>query len=375
MSNEEELEALLAGVEGPARAAREQLLRELLDDGCTRAELRRAIDSQRLALLPSERLLQRDERFVERYTIGEVAELAGVDQDELRFANAALGLPMGSVGERCHSDADLELARLLKVGLDAGVPVEAIAEINRVIARGVVGMAAASRTAAIEAALRAGTTEHEAALFWARAAEHLVPNTTRVITLAFEAHLRRLVREVYIGAADITAGRTPGAREVAIAFADLVGFTRLGQTVAAEDLGKVARRLEETASLVLQPEVSIVKTIGDAVMFASSQPGPLIDTLLALIRAASRIPDDFPQVRAGIAVGTALERAGDWYGDTVNIASRVTGLAKPDTLVATEPVRLAAPDGYEWEPLGAPALKGIAKPPPLYLVTAAVTTA
>lgn len=371
MTDEVELEALLAGVEGPARPAREQLLRELLEDGCTLAELSEAIDTGRLALLPSERLLQRDERFVERYTVEEVAELAGVEPNDLRFVNAALGLPMGSVGERCHTEADLELARLLKVGLDAGVPVDAIAEINRVIARGAVAMAAASRTAAIEAALTAGTTEHEAALFWARAAEYLVPNTTRVIALAFEAHLRRLVREVYLDAADITAGRTPGAREVAIAFADLVGFTRLGQTVAAEDLGKVARQLEETANGVLQPKVSIVKTIGDAVMFASSQPAALIDTLLGLIQSARGPPEEFPAVRAGISVGAALERAGDWYGDTVNVASRVTGAAQPNTLVATEAVRLAAPAGYEWEPLGAPPLKGITRTPLLYLVTAA----
>jgi hypothetical protein len=55
-------EGLLDGVEGPARAAREQLLRELLDDGCGVAELRLAVEEDRLALLPSEKLLQRDER-------------------------------------------------------------------------------------------------------------------------------------------------------------------------------------------------------------------------------------------------------------------------------------------------------------------------
>src|SRR5437763_4164687 len=135
-------EGLLAGVEGPARAAREQLLRELLDDGCSVAELRRAVEEDRLALLPSELLLQRDERFVERYTPEEIAQSAGVDPADLRFANAALGIPMGELGERCHTEADLELARLLKVGLSAGVPVEAIAELNRVIARGALQMAA-----------------------------------------------------------------------------------------------------------------------------------------------------------------------------------------------------------------------------------------
>src|SRR4051812_17101611 len=104
-------EGLLVGLTGPALAAREQLLRELVDDGCSIDELRRAVEEDRLALLPSERLLQRDERFVERYTIEEIAQLADVDPADLRFANAALGLPMGDPGEPCHTDADLELAR------------------------------------------------------------------------------------------------------------------------------------------------------------------------------------------------------------------------------------------------------------------------
>jgi adenylate cyclase len=170
-----DLGGFLEGTEGPARAAREQLLRELLEAGCTVDELREAVEQDRLALLPGERILQRDERFVERYTAEEVAELAGVELADLRFANAALGLPMGRPGERCHTEADLELAHLLKVGLDGGVAVEAIAELNRVIVRGVVAMAASSRTIAIEAAVRPGTTERDAALMWARAAEYLVP--------------------------------------------------------------------------------------------------------------------------------------------------------------------------------------------------------
>jgi adenylate cyclase len=232
-------------------------------------------------------------------------------------------------------------------------------------------MAAASRQAAVEVALAQGTTEREAALFWASAAEYLLPNTTRVVELAFEAHLRRQVREIYIGATDIVAGRTPGAQEISVAFADLVGFTRLGQAVTAEDLGKVARRLEETAAGALEPGVSIIKTIGDAVMLTCPQPAPLLETLLALIDAARALPDGFPQVRAGVATGAALERAGDWFGGAVNLASRITGIAEPDSVVAAESVHLATPEGYHWKYLGQPALKGIDKTPPLYRVTRA----
>jgi adenylate cyclase len=367
----EALDDLLDGLEGSARAGREALLRDLLDDGCSIEELREAIAQDRLALLPSERLLQRDDRFLERYTAEEIAELAGVDPAELRFANKALGLPMGATGERCHTEADLELARLLAVGLSAGVPVQAIAELNRVIARGVVAMAASSRTAVIEAALDSGTSEREAAHMWAGAAEHLIPNTTKVISLAFEAHLRRLVREVYIGAAEIVAGRTPGAQAILVAFADLVGFTSLSQSIAAEELGKVARHLEETAFSVLRPGVSIVKTIGDAVMLVSTETMPMLDTLLDLVDATASPNRELPEVRAGVAAGPALERAGDWYGATVNLASRITGVGDPSSVIATDAVRLAAPRGYRWDQIGEPPLKGIARTPPLHRVSRA----
>ena len=358
-------EGLLEGVEGEARAARERLLRDLLDDGCTIVELRSAVEQDRLALLPVERLL----RSEERYSAEDLAEQVGLPVAEIQEALAALGLPSTEPGVPCYGEGELELARLHQIGVSAGIRTPAIAEINRVIARGVAQIAAVSRTALIEATLQQGMTEREAGLLWARATRLLVPNTSRVIALAFEAQLRRLAASEYIGADEIVAGKTPGARHVNVAFADLVGFTRLGQRVPAEELGKIATRLEETAAQVMPPSVSLVKTIGDAVMLVSAKPEPLIEGLLALVDAARQLGGGFPQLRAGIAAGAALERAGDWYGETVNLASRITGVADPDAVVATEEVRRAAPDRYTWTDAGSPVLKGIAEAPRLYAVT------
>ena len=358
-------EGLLEGVEGAARAEREQLLRDLIEDGCSLEELRAAVEQDRLALLPAERLL----RAEERYTAEDLADQVGLPAAEIREALTTLGLPPAEPGLPCYGEGELEIARSHKVGVDAGIPTSAIAEVNRVIARGVAQIAAASRTALIEATLRQGMSEREAGLLWARAARLLVPNTNRVIALAFEAHLRRLAANEYIGAAEIVAGKTPGARRVNVAFADLVGFTRLGQRIPAEELGRIATRLEETAARVVAPPVSLVKTIGDAVMLVSPEPKPLLDGLLALIEEVGKLGSDFPQVRAGVAAGAALERAGDWYGDPVNLASRITGVAAPDSVVATEDVRRAVANEYIWKDAGSPSLKGIAETPPLYTVS------
>jgi adenylate cyclase len=95
----------------------------------------------------------------------------------------------------------------------------------------------------------------------------------------------------------------------------------------------------------------------------------VLDALLALPGAVRSLGPGFPQVRAGVAAGAALERAGDWYGAVVNLASRITGAAPPDGVIVTEAVRRAAPAGYEWRDAGSPPLKGVEETPALFLVT------
>jgi adenylate cyclase len=147
-------EGLLDGVHGSARAARRLLLAELLEDGATLGELREAVANDRVALLPSERLLYTGDGYVPRYTAEEVAERAGVSLDDLRFTGSALGLPLAEPGRRVHTEVDIELGRQVAAALAAGLSVEAVAEVDRTIARGVRQVGVASRTAVLEATLR-----------------------------------------------------------------------------------------------------------------------------------------------------------------------------------------------------------------------------
>jgi adenylate cyclase len=155
------------------------------------------------------------------------------------------------------------------------------------------------------------------------------------------------------------AGSLPGAREVAAAFADLVGLTRLGEQMPPEDLGLVAFRLAGLAHEVVASPVQFVKTIGDAVMLVCSDPLKLLLTVLDLVDAAAA--DDFPRLRVGLAFGHAVNRASDWYGSPVNLASRVTSAAPASTVRVTESARKAIgdPAGIEWSVPEARHLKGI----------------
>ena len=133
------------------------------------------------------------------------------------------------------------------------------------------------------------------------------------------------------------------ARPVVVAFADLVGFTRLGEEIAPEELGSVADRLDTIAGEVVEPPVRLVKTIGDAVMLVADEPAALARSRRWSCSAAGDARgEDFPQLRVGLAYGPAVARGGDWFGRPVNLASRVTTVARAGSVLVTEDVRDAA---------------------------------
>jgi adenylate cyclase len=147
-----------------------------------------------------------------------------------------------------------------------------------------------------------------------------------------------------VTAAERAAGELPGARAVTVGFADVAGFTRLGEALPPEDLHRLASRLAKLAREVAVAPVRFIKSIGDAVMFVSTDPAPLLSAALDLTAAAAAA--GLPQLRIGVASGKAISRAGDWFGSSVNVASRVTSAAEPGTVLVTESTRNEA-DGTD----------------------------
>jgi len=173
--------------------------------------------------------------------------------------------------------------------------------------------------------------------------------------------LRHMMETEAVNAGERAAGKPlPGARQVTVAFADLVGFTRLGEAISAEELGQLASRLAHLARDVTAPPVQFIKSIGDAVMFVCPDPVPLLDVVLKLVDAVDT-DNDFPRLRAGVASGMAVSRAGDWFGSPVNVASRVTGVARPGAVLVADSVWDAVGDSGEFYGsfAGARRLKGI----------------
>src|SRR3954449_4618469 len=113
-----EAEGLLDGLQGKAREARLALLEELAESGIPLEELKKAVEENRLVLLPVERVFGAGE---ERYTAAEIAEGAGIERDFLVRLLQALGAPIPSDDERAYTDRDMEAARRGEVVVGAGL--------------------------------------------------------------------------------------------------------------------------------------------------------------------------------------------------------------------------------------------------------------
>ena len=329
-----EAEGLLDGLGGKAREARLALLEELSEGGVPLDELRRAVEESRLVLLPVERVFDSGD---ERYTAAEIAEGAGLEHEFLVRLLQALGGPIPADDEPVYSDQDLEAAKRAKLFLDAGLPEEGVLETSRLIGISMANLADANREMVGEVFTEPGIDERELALRYAAAAKTMSPILGDTLLHTYRIHLREAIRQAVISEAELAEGRLSGTDEITIAFADLVGFTRLGESLEIEQIGTLTGRLFELASDAARPPVRLVKMIGDGAMFASREPLPLLEALLELVEAAAT--DEIPSLRAGVAVGQALGRGGDWYGRPVNLAARITGFARPDSVVVAQGVK------------------------------------
>ena len=351
------VEPLLGDLEGPARDERAELVGWLLDRGISPDEIQTANSPMLLATRP---LVGGDDRYV---SARETSEAYGIDLGLLQRIQNAMGMPGTEDPDApVHHSADAEAAAHVQRFIDLGLDPEQIIGAIRVLSEGLSRAAEVMRSTAFAAVLEPGATELQIARRFEATVRHIAPALGPLLQDMMFFQLRHMMMDTEaVTAAERADGvPLPGVRTVSVAFADLVDFTRLGESVPPEELEGLARKLSDITWQIATPPVRMVKTIGDAVMLVSPDPAALLDTVFTLIDA-TEAQSDFPRLKVGMAVGEAVSRAGDWFGSPVNLASRVTSVTRPGAVLLTETARNAVGDDprFSWSDAGDRKFKGI----------------
>src|SRR6201993_233618 len=373
MATEKDIEqsGLLDGLEGEARTERAELIAWLLEErGFTVEQISGAFAP---LLLPGRRVIGDDGTYM---SARETSEKYNIDLELLQRLQRAAGLTtVDDPDARVHLRADAEAIARFQQFIDAGMDPDQLIGVVHVLADGLSRAAEVMRYTALASVLRPGATELQTAQASEAMVSEVAPLLGPMIQDMLFLQLRHALETEAVNASERAAGTAlPGAREVSIAFADLVGFTRLGEAVPPEDLERLASRLAELARDVAVPPVRLIKSIGDAVMLMCTDAVPLLDAMLDLVTAADG--SDLPQLRVGVASGSAVSRAGDWFGSPVNVASRVTGVARPGAVLVAESTheQIGENDRFVWSFAGARHLKGVRGETRLYRVRRAVAS-
>src|SRR5436305_7864142 len=238
---------LLDGLEGREREARMALLGQLLADGFSEQELKAAVAEDRLALLPVERVLGG------KHTAAEVAARSGMPESLVIRLRRLQGLSEPGPDERAFSDEDIAAVQSMRLFLDSGLDEEAIVTITRVLGETMSRLTATTTAGFAGAFLEPGDSEEDVARRVSALAEKLVPALSPVLLAAFRAHLREQVRRAVLSSAERESGQLAVEQEQTVCFVDLVGFTRLGGELEAQELGGVVGAFSEMAADIAEP--------------------------------------------------------------------------------------------------------------------------
>ena len=353
---------LLEGLDAQGRADRVALLDQLVQDGFSIEELVEAAALERLVLLPVERTLSRDPV---RYTSAQVAERANLPLELLTPLWLAMGFAEPSPEEVVFTDNDVQAATMVAQFMSAGISLDDIVRIARVMAHDMSKLSETIRQIVGESLIQPGDSELALGLRYAEAAEQLVPLLTPLLSYMLGMHLKEQIKSDLLTQAELTSGRFDSSQTIAAGFADVVGFTELGEQIAPAELGAAASRLVDLTVSEIALPVKFVKSLGDAVLLVSPDVEALVEAGLRIVEGAEAT-ESLPRLRMGIAVGEAIRQGGDWFGRPVNLASRLTAIARPGSVLTTKTVRDECRDAFDWSFAGRRRFKGIKDEVTLY---------
>ena len=357
---------LIPGFDGewtPAAVASARIVARMRERGHTLAEIREAEERGQLAFGYIEALFPTEGRI---WTVDEVADETDLEPALVQRIYAAVGF--GQAADRL-TDAEVELLRYAAAVLAAGFPLVAFLQLVRVYGQSLAKLADAEirlfHLYVHEPLMHAGVPGLEMAEEMEGLARELLPLSTPIMELIHRRYLQHFMEQDVVGHMEVEAegSHVLGRMRVAIAFADLAGYTRLTEEEGEEEALGAVERFVAAVEGTLPDEARVIKTIGDEVMIVGSDVATLIDWAVGFQELAT----ERPRPRIGIHYGVALYREGDYYGREVNLAARVAARAAGGEVLVTRPVVDGAGSHLEFEHIGEVRLKGFSQVTELFL--------
>jgi class 3 adenylate cyclase len=303
----------------------------------------------------------------DRLTLAEVAERANISADKALLFWRCAGFADPRPFERRFGQSDVEalqMCGLLMSLVGEQRALSLIRTFGEAIAR-VADAEVALLRSNIEAPLAQSRQYVEVARAYVAVANELFPRISGTLDSFHRHHLQAIGRRYSDVDAPTSASNVV---DLAIAFADLSGFTGLSQRLEADAFGEMIDRFETvTGDVITGAVASVAKRIGDAVMFVSNAPGIACALALDLIDACATA--QLPKLRVGVAFGEVIVRQGDFYGGVINLAARLVNAADPGTALADATLysRLNSVRGrYAFLPAGKLPLHGFDDPVDAY---------
>jgi adenylate cyclase len=355
-----------------AAAARQVgIVARLRERGYTLEQIREASDNGRLALGDVEDYLSGSEG---RHTLRYAARQTGLTPELIERIFVALGL--SALAAEAISDEDLEMLKYVAAVLEAGLPEVAFIQLARVYGQALAQIAEAEvrliRMYIHEPLMNDGVSGQQIAEQMDGIARELLPFTAPLMNFVHGRFLSYFLEQELISHMESDLGApasSAGRLRVAIAFADLAGYTRLTEEQGEEQAVSAVERFVEEVERTLPIDARVFKMLGDEVMLVAADP-------VALTRWAvgfqARAPAGVPPPRIGVHYGEAIYRDGDYYGREVNQAARVVARAAGGEVLVTRAVADLAEgaEGLAFKLIGEVGLKGFSVPTELFLASA-----
>ena len=301
----------------------------------------------------------------ESRTLRDASSETGLEAALIERFWASLGLPRSTL--ETLTDEDLEALRYVASVLAAGFPLVAFLQLCRVYGQALSQIADAEvrlfHLYVHEPLMREGVPGLQMAEEMESLARDLLPIASPLMDYVHRRFLQHFVAQDVVGhmegeldEEEVDLGRI----RVAVAFADLAGYTRFTEEEGEEEALSSVERFVEGVTNTLPEDARVVKTIGDEVMVVGNDIEAMVDWAVGFVG----LFEERPEPRIGIHWGTALYRDGDYFGREVNLASRVVARARGGEVLVSDSVveAVSGVSHLSFEPIGQVKLKGFDEP-------------